>query len=54
MVAAAYKASAILVNAYDSDRTEPGEAQALEMLGIPLAQVLTDEERSHCRDNKRG
>ncbi len=52
MVAAAYEAGAILVNACDSDWTNPEEVEALELLGISLVQVLTDEERSHCRSHE--
>lgn len=48
IVAAAFEASACLVNACDGDWTEPGPAAALALLGIPLVQILTDDERGDC------
>lgn len=49
MIAAAYEAGAALVNACDSDWTDTNESTALAMLGIELIQILTDDERTHCR-----
>lgn len=49
MIAAACTAGATLVNACDSDWTAPGESEALALLGIELTQILTDDERTHCR-----
>lgn len=49
MVAAAFEAGAPIVNACDSDWASPDEQAALALLGVVLVQILTDEERTHCR-----
>ena len=53
MLAAAFLASAPLVNACDSDWSNPAEQQALALLGVKLEQILTDEERAQCRSKSR-
>jgi hypothetical protein len=54
MLAAAYEASAQLVNACDGDWTEPPVVQALDLLELRLVQVLSDAERVHCRTRGPG
>ena len=53
MIAAAFEANAPLVNACDSDWSNPAEIEALATLGIQLVQILTDEERQFCRSEAR-
>ncbi len=50
MIAAAFEADARLVNACDSDWSNPDETEALRLLAIELVQILTDDEREHCRE----
>jgi hypothetical protein len=49
MVAAAVAAKAPIVNACDSDWTHENERRALDMMGVKVVQILTDEERDDCR-----
>lgn len=49
MVAAAYEAKAPIINATDSDWTEPAVQEALGHLGVTVVQLLTDEERAGCK-----
>lgn len=53
MLAAAFSSGAPLVNACDSDWSGINEKRALELLGIELIQLLTDEERRFCRSEER-
>ncbi len=53
MIAAALAADACIVNACDSDWSSPGETRALQLLGIRLVQILSDEERQFCRGPAR-
>ena len=54
MVAAAAAAEAPIVNACDSDWTNENEQKALELMGVTVVQILTDEERAACRGHERG
>jgi len=49
LVAAAFSASAPIVNAADSDWTEAKVVEALELLGVTVVQLLSDDERAACR-----
>lgn len=49
MIAAAAAAGGPIVNACDSDWTNANEQRALQLMAVELVQVLTDDERSHCR-----
>lgn len=48
-VAAAFEAKAPIVNACDSDWSQANELQALDLMGVRLIQILTDDERRQCR-----
>jgi hypothetical protein len=49
MVAAAFFATAPIVNAADSDWEHPGVVAALEMMGVQVVQLLTPEQRKACK-----
>ncbi|MBU0550833.1 hypothetical protein KKF91_17685 [Myxococcota bacterium] len=51
MIAAASKASAPIVNACDSDWSNLNEQRALQIMHVRLIQVLTAQERAHCREH---
>ncbi len=50
MVAAAFAANAPIYNATDGDWTEPNVAIGLEMLGVTVHELLTEEERHACKE----
>ena len=50
MIAAAAEAEASICNACDSDWSNPNEQRALGMMGVEVVQILTDDERVHCRE----
>jgi hypothetical protein len=49
MVAAAFEASAPIVNAADSDWEHPHVSAALALLGVEVVQLLTREQRAACK-----
>jgi hypothetical protein len=49
MIAAASMAQAPIVNACDSDWSHDSEQRALEIMGVEVLQILTDDERVNCR-----
>lgn len=49
MVAAAFEASAPIVNAADSDWEHPTVSAALALLGVEVVQLLTREQREGCK-----
>jgi len=52
MLAAAVAANAPIVNAVESDWTDEKEQRALEILGVTVVQLLTDEERATARERR--
>lgn len=50
MVAAAFFADAPIVNATDGDWTEEAVVAGLELLGVKIVQILTEDERRACKE----